>query len=118
MANGDWGQIMFIDNHSRQGTGVVPCYSQLHGDTGRNIWHWKVSITAREELKRVFALTGRKPVPAAMTGLEIPMGNKESSNNISYSLGAHHLFSGQWKLTTNFGWPGGPPRVRAVQQWE
>lgn len=24
MANGDWGQIMFIDNHSRAGTGVVP----------------------------------------------------------------------------------------------
>lgn len=24
-------------------------------------------------------------------------------NNISYSLGAHHLFSGHWKLTTNFG---------------
>ena len=27
----------------------------------------------------MFALTGRKPVPAAMTGLEIPMGEQESS---------------------------------------
>ena len=66
-------------------------------------------ITAREELKRVFALTGRKPVPAAMTGLEIPMGEQESSITYHTVWEPITFFPDTGNLPPISGWPGGPP---------
>ena len=34
---------MFIENHSRAGTGFVPVIPELHGDTGRDIRNREVS---------------------------------------------------------------------------
>ena len=63
-------------------------------------------ITVKEELKQVFVLTDRKPVPVVMTGQEVSMEEQESSITyhtvweviiISLTNGSSPLIS---------GWPG------------
>ena len=103
------GQIMFIDNHSRAQGQVLFLLFPITRRHRQEYMALESIITAREELKRVFALTGRKPVPAAMTGLEIPMGEQESSITYHTVWEPITFFPDTGNLPPISGWPGGPP---------
>ena len=96
---------MFIDNHSQAGTGIVPVIPN-YTETQMEYMVSGSIITVKEELKQVFVLTDRKPVPVVMTGQEVSMEEQESSITyhtvweviiISLTNGSSPLIS---------GWPG------------
>lgn len=63
---------MFIENHSRAGTGFVPVIPN-YTETQAGIYGIGKYHLAREALKQASAWICRKPVPVVMTGREAPM---------------------------------------------
>ena len=104
------GQIMFIDNHSRAGTGVVPVIPN-YTETQAGIYGIGKYNYSKGGVEAGVRFDGQETRASGYDWTGNPYGGTRKFNNISYSLGAHHLFSGHWKLTTNFGMAWRAPHV-------
>ena len=104
------GQIMFIDNHSQAGTGVVPVIPN-YTETQAGIYGIGKYDYSKGGVEAGVRFDGQETRAIGYDWTGNPYGGTRKFNNISYSLGAHHLFSGHWKLTTNFGMAWRAPHV-------
>ena len=104
------GQIMFIDNHSRAGTGVVPVIPN-YTETQAGIYGIGKYNYSKGGVEAGVRFDGQETRASGYDWTGNPYGGTRKFNNLSYSLGAHHLFSGHWKLTTNFGMAWRAPHV-------
>ena len=93
------GQVMFIENHSRAGTGFVPVIPN-YTETQAGIYGiGKYHLARGEALKQASAWICRKPVPVVMTGREAPMAGQEILTTCPTA----------WEDTINFPDAGGSP---------
>lgn len=103
-------QVMFIENHSRAGTGfvpVIPNYTETQvGIYGIGKYHLSnggveagLRLDMQETRASGYDWTGRF------------YGGTKKFNNVSYSLGGHYQLSRCWRLTSNFGLAWRAPHV-------
>ena len=110
MANRGWGQIMFIDNHSRAGTGIVPVIPN-YTETQMGIYGIGKYNYSKGGIEAGIRFDGQETRASGYDWTGSLYGGTRKFNNVSYSLGGHHHFSDQWKLTTNFGLVWRAPHV-------
>lgn len=101
---------MFIDNHSRAGTGVVPVIPN-YTETQAGIYGIGKYNYSKGGVEAGVRFDGQETRASGYDWTGNPYGGTRKFNNISYSLGAHHLFPDTGNLPPISGWPGGPPRV-------
>ena len=104
------GQVIFIENHSRAGTGFVPVIPN-YTETQAGIYGIGKYNYSKGGVEAGVRFDGQETRASGYDWTGNPYGGTRKFNNISYSLGAHHLFSGHWKLTTNFGMAWRAPHV-------
>lgn len=99
---------MFIDNHSRAGTGVVPVIPN-YTETQAGIYGIGKYNYSKGGVEAGVRFDGQETRASGYDWTGNPYGGTRKFNNISYSLGAHHLFPDTGNLPPISGWPGGPP---------
>ena len=104
------GQIMFIDNHSQAGTGIVPVIPN-YTETQMGIYGIGKYNYSKGGIEAGIRFDGQETRASGYDWTGSLYGGTRKFNNVSYSLGGHHHFSDQWKLTTNFGLAWRAPHV-------
>ncbi len=104
------GQVMFIENHSRTGTGfvpVIPNYTEtqagIYGIGKYNLVKGGIEAGLRLDIQETRA--------SGYDWTGSPYGGTRKFNNVSYSLGGHYQLSRCWRLTSNFGLAWRAPHV-------
>lgn len=104
------GQIMFIDNHSQAGTGIVPVIPN-YTETQMGIYGIGKYNYNKGGIEAGIRLDGQETRANGYDWTGSPYGGTRKFNNVSYSLGGHYRFSEHWKITTNFGLAWRAPHV-------
>lgn len=104
------GQVMFIENHSRAGTGFVPVIPN-YTETQAGIYGIGKYHLARGGVEAGLRLDMQETRASGYDWTGSPYGGTRKFNNVSYSLGGHYQLSRRWRLTSNFGLAWRAPHV-------
>lgn len=104
------GQVMFIENHSRAGTGFVPVIPN-YTETQAGIYGIGKYHLARGGVEAGLRLDMQETRASGYDWTGSPYGGTRKFNNVSYSLGGHYQLSRHWRLTSNFGLAWRAPHV-------
>lgn len=104
------GQVMFIENHSRAGTGFVPVIPN-YTETQAGIYGIGKYHLARGGVEAGLRLDMQETRASGYDWTGGPYGGIRKFNNVSYSLGGHYQLSRRWRLTSNFGLAWRAPHV-------
>ena len=101
---------MFIDNHSRAGTGVVPVIPN-YTETQAGIYGIGKYNYSKGGVEAGVRFDGQETRASGYDWTGNPMGEQESSITYHTVWEPITFFSGHWKLTTNFGMAWRAPHV-------
>ena len=101
---------MFIENHSRAGTGFVPVIPN-YTETQAGIYGIGKYHLARGGVEAGLRLDMQETRASGYDWTGSPYGGTRKFNNVSYSLGGHYQLSRRWRLTSNFGLAWRAPHV-------
>ena len=104
------GQVIFIENHSRAGTGFVPVIPN-YTETQAGIYGIGKYHLARGGVEAGLRLDMQETRASGYDWTGSPYGGTRKFNNVSYSLGGHYQLSRRWRLTSNFGLAWRAPHV-------
>lgn len=103
-------QIMFIDNHSQAGTGIVPVipnYTEMQmGIYGIGKYNY-----SKGGIEAGIRLDGQETRASGYDWTGNAYGGTRKFKNVSYSLGGHYRSSEHWKVTSNLGLAWRAPHV-------
>lgn len=104
------GQIMFIDNHSRGGTGVVPVIPN-YTETQMGIYGVQKLCCHNGGLEVGVRFDRQETRASGYDWTGNHYGGTRKFANIAYNLGGHYILSNYWKFTSNFGVAWRAPHV-------
>lgn len=103
-------QFMFIENHSRAGTGFVPVIPN-YTETQAGIYGIGKYNFSKGGVEAGIRLDMQETRASGYDWTGSPYGGTRKFGNVSYSLGGHYRLSRHWQLTSNFGLAWRAPHV-------